>query len=81
MDVDATSSGSRKEVHRSRSIRSFPGPNSGAPQTLSSFDCELSRVFVASGKLGDVLERLLEVVADELVGAVSSVKASRRMFV
>ncbi len=31
-------------------------------------------------KLGDVLERLLEVVADELVRAVSSVKPSRRAF-
>ena len=73
--------GSREEVHRGGRVRSLPGTNSGTPQSLSSFECEFSRVFVASRKLAHVLERLLEVVTDELVRAVPSVKPSRRMFV
>ena len=72
--------GSREEIHGGGCVRSLPGTNSCTSQSLSAFG-ELSCVFVAPCKLGRVLECLLEVVADELVRAVSSVKTSRGMFV
>src|SRR5882724_9787692 len=66
--------GAGQEVHRGRRVRALPRADAGPPEPLAAFLSELLCMLVRARELCQVTEGLLEVVADELVGAVASVQ-------
>src|SRR3954452_12535777 len=64
-----------KQVESGWSIGALPRSDSGVAETLAAGGGELACMVVRPRQLGQVVERLLVVVADELVSSVTAVEA------
>src|SRR6266540_5993210 len=73
--------GARQEIHGGRRVVSLPRSNARAAEPLGPSSCELACTLIHSRELREIPERLLEVIADELVCAGPAVEALRGAFV